>query len=137
MDGAFSYVHFQLGRTYLRTSAFTDAIGEFQRAEALSPGMPRYASALAYAYARAGRTAEALQTLVELEQTSGGSNSYWYDLAIIQSGLGQGDDAFGSLEKALAHRECRLVRIRVEPWFDPLRTDPRFADLLRRIGWPS
>ncbi len=136
MDANFSYVHFQLGRAYLRKRAFAEAIAEFQRAAALSPTMPRYASALAHAYGRAGRSAEALRILAELEQGSRGSNPSFSDIAIVQSGLGQNDQAFASLEKAVEHREWRLVRMKVEPMFDPLRTDPRFADLLSRIGLP-
>ena len=136
MDARFGYVHFQLGRAHLRKRAFADATAEFRKAAALSPTMPRYASALAHACGRAGRTAEALRILDELERRSHGWNPSWIDLAIVQSGLGQNDRAFASLEKAIAHREWRLVRIRVEPMFDPLRADPRFAALLRRIGLP-
>ncbi len=136
MDANFSYVHFQFGRTYLRKMAFAEAIAEFQKAAALSPTMPRYASALAHAYGRAGRNAQALEILEELEQGSRGSNPAWTDIAIIHSGLGRNDQAFASLERALKHREWRLVRMKVEPMFDPLRADPRFADLLRRIGLP-
>ncbi len=134
MDAAFSYAHFQLGRTYLRMRAFADAVAEFQRAAALSPTMPRYASALAHAYGRAGRTAEALRILGELEHGSRRPGPSWTDIAIIEAGLGRNDRAFASLEKALDRRDWRLVRMKVEPMFDPLRSDPRFADLLRRIG---
>jgi serine/threonine-protein kinase len=136
MDPSFSYVHFQLGRTYLRTHAFADAIAEFEKAAALSPTMPRYASALAHAYGRAGKSAEALGILEQLERGSPAPTPSWIDIAIARSGLGQNDQAFAALEKALEHREWRLVRIQVEPMFDPLRTDPRFAALLRRIGLP-
>ncbi len=137
MDPGFSYAHFQLGRAYLGKRAFADAVAEFQRAAALSPTMPRYASALAHAYGRAGRKAEALRILDELEHGARGRHPSWTDIAIVQAGLGRKDEAFASLEKALEGREWRLVRMRVEPMFDPLRTDPRFADLLRRIGLPK
>ena len=134
MDANFSYVHFQFGRTYLRRMAFVEAIAEFQKASALSPTMSRYASALAHAYARAGREAEAHQVLEELARSSHGPHSSWTDIAIIHAGLGQNDQAFASLEKAYAHREWRLVRMKVEPMLDPVRADPRFGDLLRRLG---
>jgi len=136
MDANFSYVHFQFGRTYLRRMAFVEAIDEFQKATALSPTMSRYASALAHAYARAGRNTEAHQVLDELTRSSHGPRASWTDIAIIRAGLGQSDQAFASLEKAYAHREWRLVRMRVEPMFDPVRADPRFGNLLRRIGLP-
>src|SRR5439155_18683702 len=137
MDANFSYVHFQFGRTYLRRMAFVEAIAEFQKASALSPTMSRYASALAHAYARAGGNTEAHQVLEQLARSSDGRHASWTDIAIIQAGLGQSDQAFASLEKAYAHREWRLVRMKVEPMFDPVRTDPRFAGLLRRMGLPQ
>jgi Tfp pilus assembly protein PilF len=137
MDANFSYVHFQLGRTHLRKMAFAEAIAEFQKAAALSPTMTRYASALAHAYARAGRSAEAHQVLENLVRPSEGPGGSWTDLAIIHAGLGEADHAFAALEKAYAGREWRLARMKVEPMFDPVRTDPRFAGLLRRMGLPQ
>jgi len=134
MDANFSYAHFQFGRTYLRTKAFVEAIAEFQKASALSPTMSRYASALAHAYARAGRNTEAHQVLEELARSPDGPHASWTEFAIIHAGLGQSDQAFAFLEKAYADREWRLVRMKVEPMFDPVRADPRFANLLRRIG---
>jgi Tfp pilus assembly protein PilF len=134
MDANFSYVHFQLGRTYLRRMAFAEAIAAFEKASALSPSMSRYSSALAHAYARAGRDTEAHQVLEDLARPSQGPQASWTELAIIHAGLGQSDQAFASLEKAYAQREWRLVRMKVEPMFDPLRADPRFGNLLRRMG---
>ena len=136
MDANFSYVHFQFGRTYLRRKAFVEAIAEFQKASALSPTMSRYSSALAHAYARAGRNTEAHQVLEELARPSQEPHASWTEIAIIHAGFGQSDEAFASLEKAYAHREWRLVRMKVEPMFDPVRADPRFGKLLRRIGLP-
>ena len=136
MDANFSYVHFQFGRTYLRKMDFVEAIAEFQKARALSPSMSRYASALGHAYARAGRRSDAHQILEELQPSSDGLRAAWTDIAIIHAGLGQSDQAFAALEKAHAHREWRLVRMKVEPMFDPVRADPRFGNLLHRIGLP-
>ena len=72
--------------------------------------------------------------LSELARSSHGPHASWTDIAIIHAGLGQNDQAFASLEKAYAHREWRLVRMKVEPMLDPVRADPRFGDLLRRLG---
>jgi Tfp pilus assembly protein PilF len=136
MDANFGYVHFQIGRTHLRRRAFADAIAEFQKASALSPTMSRYSSALAHSYARAGRNGEAHQVLAQLARSSHEPRASWTEIAIVQAGLGQSDEAFASLEKARAHRDWRLVRMKVEPMFDPVRADPRFGNLLRRIGLP-
>lgn len=136
MDPDFSYVHFQLGRAYLFERAYADALAEFRRAVVLSPTMGRYKAALGHACGRAGRSAEALRILEELERGSPGSERSWADVAIVRAGLGQSEQAFAALEEALAHREWRLVRMNVEPMFDPLRADPRFAAMLRRMGLP-
>jgi len=116
--------------------AFVEAIAEFQKASALSPTMSRYTSALAHAYGRAGKNFEAQQVLEELARSSDGPHASWTEIAIIHAGLGQSDQAFASLEKAYADRDWRLVRMKVEPMFDPVRADPRFGVLLRRIGLP-
>jgi len=55
-------------------------------------------------------------------------------IAFVHVALGQPDLAFAWFEKALAERACGLVLLRVDPRADPLRADPRFADLLRRVG---
>ena len=56
--------------------------------------------------------------------------------AVIYAGLGEKDQAFAFLEKAYEQRESKLVMVKASPLSDPLRSDPRFADLLRRIGLP-
>ena len=74
--------------------------------------------------------------LEELTRPSRYRHVTWTDIAIVHAGLGHSDQAFAALEKAHTHREWRLVRVKVEPMFDPVRSDPRFANLLRRIGLP-
>jgi hypothetical protein len=58
------------------------------------------------------------------------------ELAILYGALGQHEEAFSSLEKAVALRDVQLVFLGVDPAFDTLRGDPRFADLMRRAGLP-
>ena len=60
-----------------------------------------------------------------------------YHLALIYAALGEMDKAFAELEKAFAERDYLLPRIKVEPFLDPLRDDPRFQDLMKRMGLPS
>ena len=57
-------------------------------------------------------------------------------IAFVHIGLGENDRALELLERAYRERSWELVFIRVEPWVDPLRSDPRFQDLLRRINFP-
>ena len=84
----------------------------------------------------AGRRAEALNLLSELEERSKRSYVPSYDVAIVYVGLGDNEGAFAWLEKAYEERCSRLIWLKAEPLFEPLRSDPRFGDLLRRIGLP-
>ena len=60
-----------------------------------------------------------------------------YFIAVIYSGLGQKDEAFAWLDKAYAEHHPYLTLLKVEPVFDRLRSDPRFAELMRRVGLPQ
>ncbi len=58
-------------------------------------------------------------------------------MAYVYAALGEADAAFEWLEKAYERRQLTVTWIRVDPFFDPLRSDPRFEDLVRRIGFPE
>ena len=60
-----------------------------------------------------------------------------YGFAVIQNGLGEIDEAFEWLERAYQDRNAWMVFLQVVPWLDPLRSDPRFQDLLRRMNFPE
>ena len=93
-------------------------------------------AALAYAYAKSGRRQEAetvLNRWKELEKTKYVSN-YW--LAVTYAALGEKDAAFAELEKAYLAHDWFLQRLKVDPFTDPLRDDPRLDDLVKRIGLP-
>ncbi len=133
----FAHAHWYLGIAYVRKGAFAEAIAEFQRATTLSPNILQYKGGLAHAYARAGKSAEARKLLSELKEHSKRRYVSWSDLAAIYAGLGEKDQAFACLEKAYEQRDARLVGwVNASPLFDPLRSDPRYRDLPRRIGLP-
>jgi TolB-like protein/DNA-binding winged helix-turn-helix (wHTH) protein/Tfp pilus assembly protein PilF len=136
IDPNFAHAYFHLGMTYLRKGAFVEAIAEFQKAVTLSPNVTDYKGGLGYAYARAGKRAEARKVLNVLKERSRQSYVSWFYVAAIHAGLDEKDQAFACLEKAYAQHEQGLVVINREPMFDPLRSDPRFTELLRRIGTP-
>lgn len=136
IDPNFAHAHFHLGMTYLRKEAFADAIAEFQKAVTLSPNVTDYKGGLGYAYARAGKRAEAWNVLEELKERSKRSYIPWFYIAGIYAGLDEKDQAIAYLEKAYARREQGLAVMKREPMFDPLRSDSRFQDLLRRMNLP-
>jgi serine/threonine protein kinase/tetratricopeptide (TPR) repeat protein len=138
IDPNFAHAHQFLGYAYVRKGEFAEAIAEFQRAIALSPNFTQYQAGLGHAYARAGKSGEARNLLYELKELSKRRYVSWCDFAAIYAGLGEKDQAFACLEKAYEQRDTKLVtRGNLNPLLDPLRSDPRFADLLRRIGLPQ
>jgi TolB-like protein/class 3 adenylate cyclase/Tfp pilus assembly protein PilF len=137
LDPNFYDTHCHLGWAYIHKGMYEDAIAAQEKAVLLGGGIPRTKAALAYAYASAGRTADAVAIIEELKR---GSVSHYvspYQVAVAHAGLGQTDEAFEWLEKGYEKRDTWLVELAVEPALDPLRSDPRFDDLLRRIGFPE
>ena len=134
----FAPAHLRLGYVYLRKKAFAEAAAEFQKALTLTPTSPKDMSALGNAYAREGKRADARKLLGELQQRSRQRYVSWCHIANIYAGLGETDQAFASLEKAYAERDPILVvDLKSNPLFDPLRSDPRFSALVRRVGLPQ
>jgi tetratricopeptide (TPR) repeat protein len=135
MDQKFFRAHFWLGRTYEQKGMYKEAIEEFQRARQLDD-KPFVLAALGHAFAASGRRAEAQKVLGELNQLSKRMYVDSYYVAAIHAALGETDQAFQSLEKAYDDRSTWLSRIKVDPIFTSLRSDPRFTNLLKRIGLP-
>jgi TolB-like protein/class 3 adenylate cyclase/Tfp pilus assembly protein PilF len=133
LDPAFGPAHLWFGRPYLQKGMFDDAIREIRLAVESSGGSTISRAVLAHALASAGKEAEARQILDDLLRRSqtGYLPSYW--IALVYTGLGDVDAAMGWLERASEERSSWLVWIKVEPRFDRLRADPRFASLLRRM----
>ena len=73
----------------------------------------------------------------ELQQIAARRYVSGYQIALVQTGLGDLDEAFASLDRACEERATELANLRIEPRFDPLRSDPRYAVLLERLGLDS
>jgi len=136
LDPNFTFAHSFLGLAYVEKSMSTEAMTEFEKALAISPGDAMATSGLGYAYAVAGRTGEAQKVLDRLSDLSKQKYVPAWSRAVIYLGLGEKDKAFEWLEKAYQERSTAtgLCVLKVSPLFDPLRSDPRFADLLRRMN---
>ena len=91
-------------------------------------------SHLGYGYAISGKGAAALAILKEVQGKYQKHEALGQDVAAIYAGLGDKDQAFAWLEKDFETSSGQLARVRWEPPFEPLRSDPRFADLVRRMG---
>lgn len=90
---------------------------------------------LGYALAKSGKQAEARAVLAELLKASSERYVSAYNLAMIFNGLGERDKAFEWLERGFQQRDQRMVFLKVEPKWNNLRDDPRFQDLMRRVGF--
>ncbi len=134
MDANFGFAHWHAGKTYLQKGMYIEAVASLRQALNLIGGTPPFISFLGHAYARSGKQREARQMLTQLLRLSNKQYVSSYFLAIIHLGLGELDEAFAWLEQAFEERSGFLAFIGVEPMFDDLRGDARFADLLRRVG---
>jgi TolB-like protein/Flp pilus assembly protein TadD len=135
LEPNFLPAHFRLGQAYTQKGMYEEAIAEFQRAIPLIGDDPEAIAALAHVYALSGRTDEARAVLTQLRALSLQRYVSSYDLAIIYVGLDDKDKALEWLQNAYADRSVWLIGIKVEPMLDSLRPDPRFAELMRRIGF--
>jgi len=132
LDPFFALAHYVLGEVLAQKQMNSEAIAEFQKAIELSPGSTAFSANLAYAYAVSGKKDNAMDILNDLKNGSHYASSDLPEIALIYVGLGEKDQAMSWLERAYADRFNPGVLLR--PAFDPLRSDPRFEALLRRIG---
>jgi serine/threonine protein kinase/tetratricopeptide (TPR) repeat protein len=136
-DSQFVPAHVCVGRAYEQKRSYAEAIRELQKALDLSGGDTNEVAALGRAYALWGRTSEAQRTLADLTMRSQQTYVQPAWVAVIHAALGDTDQAFDWLEKAFVDESASLVYLKVDPAFDPVRKDPRFADLVRRVGLPA
>jgi Flp pilus assembly protein TadD len=111
-----------------------EAVAELQKAVQLSGGSPKCITNLARAYAASGKKREASELLENLKKRANPSYSYAAEIAMIYASFGDKDQAMNWLEKGYEERFNPGVLLR--PGFDSLRSDPRFQDLVRRVGLP-
>jgi tetratricopeptide (TPR) repeat protein len=138
LDPNFPLAIAQLPATYELKGMHDQAIAIFQKL-ATEREDTRNVNALAglgNAYALAGKKAEARAVLAELKQRSQQEYVPADSIALVYTGLGEKDQAFAWLEKAYEEHSFKMAWLKVEPQWDSLRSDPRFGDLLRRIGFP-
>jgi tetratricopeptide (TPR) repeat protein len=132
MDPGFAMAHNQLAQAYLQEHRNDEAVVELQKAVQLSGNSPTCMANLARAYAASGNRSEAVKLLSELKKRSNPSYSHGSEIATIYAALGDADHAMIWLEKAQEERFNPGVLLR--PGFDPLRSDPRFQEIVRRTG---
>ena len=135
IDPDYFLLHFRLGLVLAQTSALPQAIDEMTRSVALSARSTETLTGLAQVYAASGMGREMQAVVDELAEQSADRYVSPYNLARVFAAARDGGRTFEWLERAYAERNPDLIELRAEPVFDGVRVDPRFPDLLRRIGW--
>jgi tetratricopeptide (TPR) repeat protein len=134
MEPNYSLAQLWLGKSYVHNGELERGLAELRRAKELDPHNPDVMSALGYAYAVAGDRDAAQRVIEELHQQSQASYVSPYFFAVIDGALGENDQAFNLLDRAYDDRSFFIAWLKVEPMVNPLRTDPRFTDLLKKVG---
>jgi TolB-like protein/Tfp pilus assembly protein PilF len=138
LDPQFPAAHQTLGWVYLHTGKQEEAIREFQSALKFSGAADTDLQLdLGFAYAVSGKRYDAIKILTQLEKLQKQGLVPSGSVAILHGALGDSNEAFSWLEKAYDERDPQLTYIKVGRRFEPLRKDPRFAQLVRRVGLPD
>jgi len=134
LDPNYAMAHTHLGQVYVEKQKYDEAIEEFQKASALSERNSEIAANLGMAYAAGARRSEAQKSLDELLKLSKQEYVSPYLIARVYVSLGKSGRGFEMLEQAYHEHDSHLVDLLYDPALDPLRSDPRFGDLVNRVG---
>ena len=133
LDPTYAIALVNIGRAYEQKGMHAEAQAAFLKILAVAPDDPAVLALLGHDYAVSGRRDTALQITGQLKNLAGHRYVPAIYQALIYTGLGEKDEAFRWMERAVEERTEYLVYLRVEPLADPLRDDPRFADLINRV----
>jgi len=132
----FPLAHLWLGRAYQQKKMYSEAIDEFNKTDAALPGWVVTIAGMGNAYGEWGHKAEAEQVLVRLNEMARAKYVTPYGIALVYAGLGDKNEAFVWLNKAIEGRSHWLVWLNRDPRWDRLRSDSRFNELKKRVALP-
>jgi serine/threonine-protein kinase len=136
MNPDFWLAHLFLSRAYLAKGMLAESVQEASRANSIAGENAESAALAGYGLARSGDTDGARRVLAQLEQRAASTYVPKYDLAVLHAGLGENSKALDMLEASYARREPLMVFLAVEPKWDALRAEPRFAALMKKMRFP-
>jgi serine/threonine protein kinase/tetratricopeptide (TPR) repeat protein len=137
LDPRFDGAHTDLARSLEALGRFEEARAEYEEGRRLSGGVAGPSFGLAHVQAASGNTAEARRILAELTEARSRRVVSAWGIAAVHACLGDVDEAFRWLDTAIEERASGLILLRVHPRLDPIRTDPRYLALVRRLGLES
>jgi serine/threonine protein kinase/Tfp pilus assembly protein PilF len=136
-----AFIRAQVAWSYAAKGMYPQALAEYDKIadqdKTVAAETQLVADGLGWVYAVSGRRADALKIAKQVEGLSSHSYVDFYQLATVYAGLGDKDEAFRLLEKGYEQRSAGMPYLAVDPFWDNLHSDPRYADLLRRIGLPQ
>jgi len=135
LDPNYTLTHLWFGYAYAAKGQYAQAIAEYKEVVRLGEDSTSTKIYLGYSLAMSGKRNEALAILNEMQTTKEYVSPA--ELAVLYAGLGDKEQAFAALERAYAAHDFQLQYLKVEPSYDSLRSDRRFADLVRRVGLPE
>ena len=135
MDPNFWFAHMWASSAYIEKGMFAEAIAEGRKARELPIDSTQPTAFLGYALAKSGKQAEARAVLEDLLKASTERYVAPYHIALIYNGLNKRDETLAWLERGFEQREPKMTFLKVEPKWNNLRGDPRFQDLMRRVGF--
>jgi serine/threonine protein kinase/Flp pilus assembly protein TadD len=135
LDPNYWLAHSFAASAYIEKGMFTEAVAEARKSRELFDGSSQPMAFEGYALAKSGKRAEAKRVLEELLTQSTERYVASYNIALLYNGLNERDKTLAWLERAYQERNPRMTFLKVEPKWNNLRDDPRFQDLLRRVGF--
>jgi tetratricopeptide (TPR) repeat protein len=136
LDPSYGLAYWYIGWVYEQTGRRDEAIRQMLRAQELLKGNLIVEADLAHAYAIAGKEGEARKILAKLRSLSSQQYVNPYEIGLINVGLGEKDQAFRALGEALRDRSDLMIYLKLDPRMDPIRADPRFTELVSKVGIP-
>ncbi|MGH9838956.1 MAG: protein kinase domain-containing protein [Blastocatellia bacterium] len=135
LDSNYWFTYQHAASAYIEKGMFAEAVIAARKGLDLYAANSRLISYLAYALAKSGRRAEARAELAALLKLSAERYVPPYNIAMIYNGLGERDETLAWLERGVEQRDPRMTSLKVEPKWNNLRANPRFQELLRRVGF--
>ena len=136
LDPTFTPVHFTLGCAFVKKGMYGPAVNELEEAVEISRREPFYLGTLGHIYGAVGRREDALKIVRELEELSKQRHVSPFWTGLIYTALCEKDDAFLWLERARQEHAPWMAYLKATPWWDNLRSDPRYYSLLQRMNIP-
>ncbi len=137
MDEKFWIIHSYQGLIYEQKKMYQEAISEWEDVLRFNPKDRSVIAALGHIYAETGRKKDALKMIEELNKLATPNDDLSEEKSLILSGLGQKDEAFALIETAIRKNSKLGIFFKADPRFENLRNDSRFAELMRRAGFPQ